>query len=106
MYRGDGRQKRPFSRDRLMMTARDDAASSALAALTPIQDEAPEIQVAGVSVLFAALSHRLGVDPEELYRVGIKMLTDEDFHHKGNIRVETLRDFAGLRLKGDEVVIR
>lgn len=106
MYKGDGRQRRPFSKDRLMMTGRDDAAASALAALTPIQDEAPEIQIAGVSVLFAAFTHRLGLDPEEAYRVGIKMLTDQDFHMKGNIRVETLRDFAGLRLKGHEVVIR
>jgi hypothetical protein len=92
---------RPFDRDRLMMTARDDAARAGMAMLTPVQDEAPEVIVAGLAVLFAESCRRLGLDAREAHEFGRRVTAPQEFHHKGNITVETFRDFVGLRLKGD-----
>lgn len=94
----------PFSRDRLSLVSRDAAAEAAFRALTKNQEQRPEVQVAAVAVLFAAWCSRLGIDPHDLWGIGRRMVTPEEFHRKGNIHMETIRDFAGIRLAGDERV--
>lgn len=88
-----------LDRDKVMMVQREKAAILAHRALDRIQSELPEEQVSGVAVLFATIAHRCGFDPQELHALGMKILRDEKFHHKGNIQIESLRDFAGLRLR-------
>lgn len=94
----------PFSRDRLFMVPRDEAAKGAMALLTVIQDEQPEIALASVAMLFAAWVKRLRVSPHEAYQLGNKLVVPQEFHQKGNIQAEVLRDFAGMRLMGDKSV--
>lgn len=92
---------RPFSRDRLKLVSRDKAAEGAMAQLDRVQQAAPEVQMASVAILFAAWCKRLGCDPHDIYSQGVKMLTPEFGHHKANLHLETLRDFAGIRMAGD-----
>jgi hypothetical protein len=94
----------PFSRDRLSLVSRDLSAEGAMRMLDVIQTHRPEVQVAGAALLFAAWCHRLGLDPHDLWQQGMKMMKPQPGHHKGNINVEVLRDFAGIRLAGDERV--
>lgn len=95
---------RPFSRDRLMMVSRDEAARVAMLALTPIQDESPEHAMAAAALLFAVWCKRLSMSGHEAYQLGSKLLTPQQFHQKGNITMETLRDFAGIRMAADDRV--
>lgn len=94
----------PFSKDRLSLVARDRVARAAFAALHPNQDESAEVQVGAAALLFAAWVHRLGLDPYDLYQMANKMLRPEEFHTKANLQLETIRDFAGIRLAGDSRV--
>lgn len=86
------------------MVSRDLAATGAFTCLDHLQQEAPEVQVAAASILFAAWSHRLGLDPHDLYQQGLKMLRPQMGHLKANVHMEVLRDFAGIRLAGDPSV--
>lgn len=95
---------RPFSKDTLVMVPRDEAAKCAFALLDKVQGESPEVAMAGCVMLFAMWCKRLGQDPFEMHALGKKMLAPEDFHQKGNIHVEVLRDFAGMRMMGDKSV--
>lgn len=95
---------RPFSRDRLKLISRDKAAEGAFAILDKLQQAGPEVQVASVAILFAAWCKRLTLDPHDIYQQGMKMLAPEFGHHKANLHLETLRDFAGIRMAGDERV--
>ncbi len=95
---------KPFSRDRLKLVSRDRCAKTAMAVLHKIQQDPTEEQVAAVAMLFAVWCIRLGQDPHDLYLQGVKMVKPEQFHRKGNIQLETLRDFAGIRLAGDDRV--
>ena len=99
------RQRDPLDRDRLGMVPRGQAADTAQLALFPIQDERPEVLVAGVAILYAALCARCGLDPEDMWRLGSRLLADQDFHTKTNNSLQSLRDFAGLRVMGQDVVI-
>jgi hypothetical protein len=92
---------RPFSKDRLMMVPRDEAAKCGMALLDKVQQETPEIAMAGTVILFAMWCRRLGLDPFEMHQLGVRMLEPQDFHQKGNIHIEVLRDFAGIRMAGD-----
>lgn len=87
-----------------MLVPRDEAAKCGMALLDKVQQEAPEIAMAGTVVLFAMWCARLHMDPYEMHQLGMKMLEPEEFHHKGNILMETLRDFAGIRMMGDASV--
>lgn len=98
------RDVRPFSRDRLFLVPRDEVAKGAMALLDKNQQEAPEIQMASVAMLFAAWCRRLRVSPHEMHELGLKLVAPQDFHHKGNIQAEVLRDFAGIRMAGDATV--
>jgi hypothetical protein len=94
----------PFSRDRLKLVSRDLSAEGAMAMLDRVQTHRPEVQVAAVAVLFAAWCRRLGLDPHDLWLQGTRMMRPEPGHQKANIHLEVLRDFAGIRLAGDERV--
>lgn len=94
---------RPLDRDRLALTARDEAAKASMAVLHVVQQEEPEIIMAGAACLFVALCKRSGLDPEDMVQMANKMLRPEPFHQKGNIQMEVLRDFAGLRMAGAEL---
>lgn len=104
MSRQDTRGVRPFNKDRLMLVARDDAAKCGMALLDKVQQEAPEIAMAGTVVLFAMWCRRLKMDPHEMHSLGVKLLEPQQFHHKGNILMDVLRDFAGIRMMGDASV--
>lgn len=89
-----------------MMLPRDTAVVAAHNALRPVSTMEPEEMVAGVSVLFAAVCNRVGLDPEDMHKLGMKMMTTPQPHHdKGNKLLQSLRDFAGLRIAGQEVGI-
>jgi hypothetical protein len=92
---------KPFSKDKLMLVSRDKAASQAFAILDRLQFETPEVMMAATSLLFATWCQRLGMHPFEMHQLGLKMLKPEAFHLKGNAHLETLRDFAGIRMLGD-----
>lgn len=92
---------KPFSRDRLSLVSRDSCAEGAMKCLDQIQNATPEQQVGAVSVLFAAWCKRLRLDPHAMYQLGVKMIDPEFGHQKANLHLETLRDFAGIRLAGD-----
>lgn len=98
---------RALDRDRLFMIPQGKAAAAAYEALFPIQSASAEEQLAGVALLFAAFTERCGVDPEELYTLGRRLL-----RQRGNAEsrvvdnsLQALRDFAGLRLMGDDVSV-
>lgn len=75
-----------------------------MALLHVVQDEAPEVAMASVAMLFATWCKRLGLDAYEAHQYGQRLLAPEPFHRKGNIQAEVLRDFAGIRLAGDKRV--
>ena len=104
MARADTRGVRPFNRDKLMLTKRDDAARVAFGALDRVQHDAPEEAMAGVALLFVTLCHRCKVKPEDMAELGRRMLEPQAFHLKGNLHMETIRDFAGMRMMGDASV--
>jgi hypothetical protein len=97
----DVRGIRPFSRDRLMVTNRDNAARVAFGALDRIQQDTPEEAMAGAALLFVALCKRCGLTGNEAYELGDRMLQPQAFHDKANMHMETIRDFAGMRIMGD-----
>lgn len=100
--------RRPLDRDKLSLTPRLHALNVAHEALFPIQDwdGGPEEQTLGVGVLFAAVCTKTGIDPEDLYRMGMRVLLakDEGDHVTGN-SAQVLKDFLGARLMAQEVSI-
>jgi hypothetical protein len=96
---------RPLNRDKLHMLSRDHVAPIAFEALHPIQDYTQEEMVAGVALLFATICERVRLDPEELHRIGARMLKDQPAHLKTNAAVQSLRDFAGIKIAGEDRVV-
>jgi hypothetical protein len=98
---------RAIDKDKLSMVPRDKAAHSALMALHQLQDiEHPEHMLLGVATLFSAFCNRCGIDPSEVHAMGlsvIKARDDGDAPTGGAIQV--LRDFAGIRLMGQDVSV-
>lgn len=95
---------RPFDKDRLMMTTREAAAQSAMAGLNALQDMPPERVLMGAAVMFATMCARCRLDPQEMHRVAMRIITapeDGDRPTDGNIQV--LRDWAGVRLMAQDV---
>lgn len=89
----------------LRMVSRDRVASVVHALLHGANHERPPELTAGVAVLFAAVAERSAMDPEELYRLGRRILHAHDPHHdKPNIQLEALRDFAGLRVRNEPII--
>jgi hypothetical protein len=87
-----------------MLTSRDEAARAAFGALDRIQNEAPEVALAGAALLFVALCKRCRTAPHDAAELGEKMLAPQFGHLKGNLHLETIRDFAGMRMMGDASV--
>lgn len=96
---------RPLDRTKLAMVSRIDAADAAHGALFPIQDEPPELVIAGIAVLFATLVQRCGLDPEDTFRLGDRIVREREAEDRTNESLQSLRDFAGLRLLGQEVTV-
>lgn len=95
---------RPLDRDRLTMMSRGEAARVAHLALSEIQGEQPELMVLGAAVLFATLCQRCGLDPQEVHHMARKVLTDQDGFKRDNASLQSLRDFAGIRIMGEREV--
>lgn len=87
-------RQRPFNRDRLMVINRSDAAYAAHEQLASTNARPPEEQIAATAVLFAAHCQRFGLDPEEMHRLGRKLLTPQPFQPKANAQVSALEDYA------------
>jgi hypothetical protein len=51
-------------------------------------------------VLFAVLTQRFGLDPEEHYHLGLKLLKPQAFHRKGNAQLAALEAYADLQKTG------
>lgn len=98
---------RALSKDKLSMVPRDRAAAAAHVALFQLQDrESPEEIMLGVATLFAALCMRCGLDPEAVHTMGRRVVmepTEGDAPTNGSVQV--LKDFAGLKMMGQEVSI-
>lgn len=100
--------RRALDRDRLSLTPRLHALNVAHEALFPIQDwdGGPEEQTLGVGVLFAAVCIKTGLNPEDLYQMGKRVLLarDEGDHVTGN-SAQVLKDFLGARLMQQDVTV-
>lgn len=98
-------QTRKLDRDKLSMVPREQAADAAHLALHGIQDESPEVLTLGVAVLFHAVVTKANLDPETLFKMGGKVLRDADYSIKTNNSLQSLRDFASIRVLGRETTI-
>lgn len=92
---------RPFDYHTMTMLPRQVAADAAHAALDGVQQRSPEEIVLGVALLFAAISRRVGVDPAQVYAMATRVLDHEPHHRRANDSLQSLQDFAGIRIKGD-----
>lgn len=95
---------RPFDYHRMTLLPRIKAADAAHAALDPLQQLSPEEMVMGSALLFATLTKRCGLDAGELYAMATRVLAAEPFHKRANDSLQSLQDFAGLRIKGEHNV--
>lgn len=95
---------RPFDYHTMTSLDRQLAADAAHLALDGIQQKTPEEIMLGVAVLFAALTHRCQLDANDLYLMGRRVLVSEDFHRRANDSLQSLQDFAGIRIKGEHNV--
>lgn len=98
---------RPLDKDALSMLPRKRAVTVAHEMLFPIQNKMPEEMLGGVALFFAVLCKRCGVDPEDMHRMGMKLLTDppQEGGDRGNDQmVQVLQDFAGVRIMGERHV--
>lgn len=94
-----------INRDALFMVPRGEVASVAHEALFPINHLKGEKLAAGVALLFAAVASRIGMDPEELYRLGRRILTEPYPHHRHSTsQLDALQDFAGLRINTNPAI--
>ena len=106
-YGGLTKPSRPLNKDALSMIPRRRAVNAAHEALFPIQSKWPEEMVAGVALLFAVVCKRCGVDPEDMHRMGLKLLRDpaQEGGDRGSSELlQALQDFAGIRIMGEKHV--
>lgn len=106
-YGGLTKPSRPLDKDALSMLPRKRAVTTAHEALFPIQNKMPEEMLGGVALLFATLCTRCRVDPEDMHRMGMKLLRDptvEGGDRGSNGLLESLKDFAGVRIMGERDV--
>lgn len=95
---------RPLSKDRLYMIPREAAVESAHLALDTLQRLSPEEMVAGMATLFYSVCNRCRLDPQDMHTLGKRLVTHQEHHDKGNMALQSLRDFAGLRIAGERGV--
>lgn len=92
---------KPLDRDKLFTIPRATAAEVAHEALFPVQNRQPHEMVAGAAVLFAAICNRVGIDPHDAHSFAMRLLKPEEFDKRTNDSLQSLRDFAGIHIKGD-----
>lgn len=91
--------------DRLNSLGRDTIARQSHEALNGIQRHRPEDQLMAVALLFAVMAERYDGGPQELYQKGRKVLFKSgDGDTKTDMSLESLRDFAKLRVRNGVVV--
>jgi hypothetical protein len=95
---------RPLDRDRLSMAQRGEVAMAAHRALDALQRETPEIMMMGAALLFHTLCLRCRVDPQEIHHLAGRVLRDQDGFKKDNDSLQSMRDFAGIRIMGEREV--
>lgn len=95
----------PLNRDKLFLLPRSEGLRFAHLALHGVQDEQPEAILAAIAILFAGVCERCLVDPQEMHRLGKKFLRSSEGDQRTNESAEVLRDFAGLRIMGQEVTV-
>lgn len=97
---------RKLDRDKLSMVPRWDAARAAMTALDRLQDMTPEEVLLGTATLFAAMCRRCGIEPSAAHGMGMKVLEAPwEGDKQTDTTLQVLRDFAGVRLMGQEVSI-
>lgn len=99
---------RQLDRTKLAMIPRNEVAHAANLSLFQLQDyrDDPEKIVMGATVLFVALCERCGLDPEETYNMGRRILhaPTEGDAPTGNA-LESLQEFITGRVMAKDVVI-
>ena len=89
-----------IDRDVILMMPREKAATMACLAIDKLQSRRPEDVIAGIAVAFAVMTERSGMTAEELASYGKRILFAPQAHHvQTNDKLESLRDFAGIRIK-------
>lgn len=103
---GHTEASRPFSEDRMKMLPLHTVADAALLVLHPMQEMSPEEQVAGAAVLFATVCKRVGVSGQGMWDFAERVLNApiKAETRQGQNTLMALRDFAGLRIAGDDGV--
>lgn len=97
-------RSRPLDKDKLAMTSRDATVMRSLRLLHVIQNDTPEEMVAAIAMLFSTVVNRVGLDPQWCHQLGVRMVRHHQHHDKHNMALQSLRDFAGMRIAGQEVV--
>ena len=95
---------RPLNTDRMAMLPRGEVARVAHGALAEVQGESPELLLLGAALLFATLCQRCGQEPDVLHRMALKVLKPEPCDRRTNDSLQSLRDFAGIRVMGERDV--
>ena len=95
---------RPLDKDRLSMVPRELAVMAAHRSLAETREEHPEVTMAGVALLFAVLATRCRMDPQTLHQMGMRLLRDVPGHRKDNMALQSLQDYAGIRIMGEHNV--
>lgn len=96
--------KSPLDKDKLAMVSRGQTAQAAHSALFALQEESPEVMMAGAALLFATLIKRCGLDPQALHHMGLRLLVDQQGYRKDNASLQSLQDFAAIRILGEHNV--
>jgi hypothetical protein len=95
---------KPIDKDKLYMMPRSEAVDAALEVISALQRRTPEQIVAGLGLAFACVAHRSLLDPQEVHRIGAAILEDRLYEGRDNMRLQSLRDFAGIRIRGERNV--
>lgn len=93
---------RPLDRDKLAMVSRETAIMEAHRALDALQNNDPEVQLAAACVLFAAYTKRCQYHGFDAHNLGKRLLEDAQYDRKTNASVQSMLDFMGLRVMGDQ----
>ena len=89
----------------LSMVSRDRVADVAFNALDRIQRERPELLTAAFALLFAVVAERNQLDPLSLFTLGRRLLHEPHPNHgHPTVQLESLRDFAGLRVRNKPII--
>ena len=98
--------KTPLDKDKLYMVPRDEAVSLAHLTLFQLQTKTPEEIVMGASLLFATVCETCGLDPEDMFNMGKRVLySPDDGDRPTNNSLQSLKDFMGGRVLGREVTV-